>query len=478
MSSPSTSFEDARRAAQQTLQQLCPSLDSTQRARLAREHRAFVRARKVPDADTLLHLILFYTHASRSLRMTTWFALVAFQITLCEQSLRERFAQCANWLRALVREQLAAFASLDSPLRTHLQIVDSSVLCRPGAQGTEWRVHVVFEPGQLAPTSVEVTDAHGAEGLDRGEIATDSLVLGDRNYGRYREVRTARERGVHLLARTHLQTQPMHDAQGHARTAHHWTDLADAGQFDHAVQLHHRGGPALPARLLMRPLPPEMAARARQKVHQKAKKTGRVPDATALHLAGYLCLLTTLSMEKLRVDEACALYRIRWQVECFFKRAKSLGKLDQIEGTPALVETQIWAHLLTLCAHETQRPVEALEKLQTSESTHRPASPWRWLKVHLITLLAPLMWLAHLGAREVSVRAQDERLRERARRRGRQPLWEMSRWWRGAQELGNGLPEALSWRLWCVAKKLVVSPLRARGLLRAVSVLRVQVPPG
>jgi hypothetical protein len=101
-----------------------------------------------------------------------------------------------------------------------------------------------------------------------------------------------------------------------------------------------------------------------------------------------------------------------------------------------------------LCAHETQRPVEALEKLQTSESTHRPASPWRWLKVHLITLLAPLMWLAHLGAREVSVRAQDERLRERARRRGRQPLWEMSRWWRGAQELGNGLPEALSWRLW------------------------------
>jgi hypothetical protein len=31
---------------------------------------------------------------------------------------------------------------------------------------------------------------------------------------------------------------------------------------------------------------------------------------------------------------------------------------------------------------------------------------------------------------------------------------------------------------WCVAKKLAVSPLRARGLLRAVSVLRVQVPPG
>jgi hypothetical protein len=448
MEPPSTSCEDAWRAAQQTLQRLCPSLDSAQRAHLAREHKAFVRARKVPDADTLLHLILFYTHASRSLRMTTWFALVAFRITLCEQSLRERLAQCAGWLRALVLKQLAAFASLPSPLRTRLRIVDGSVLCRPGAKGTEWRVHVVFEPGQLAPTSVEVTDAHGAEGLDQGEIASDSVVLGDRNYGRYREVRTARERGLHLLARTHLQTQPMHDAQGRARTAQHWTNLADAGQFDHAVQLHQRGEPALSARLLMRPLPPEMAERARQKVRQKAKKKGRVPDALALHLAGYLCLLTTLSVEELSVDEACALYRIRWQVECFFKRAKSLGKLGKIEGKAALVETQIWAHLLVLCAQETQRPVEALEKIETSTWTHRPASPWRWLQVQLLVLVGPLVWLAHLGANEVSVRAQDERLRERGRRRGRHPLWEMSGWWQRAQGLGNGLPEALSWRLW------------------------------
>ena len=64
----STSLDDAKRAALQTLHRLSPSLDAPQRARLAREHGALVRARKVPDADTLLHLLLFYTHACRSLR--------------------------------------------------------------------------------------------------------------------------------------------------------------------------------------------------------------------------------------------------------------------------------------------------------------------------------------------------------------------------------------------------------------------------
>ena len=442
----STSLDDAKRAALQTLHRLSPSLDAPQRARLAREHGALVRARKVPDADTLLHLLLFYTHACRSLRLTAWFALVAFQIRICEQSLRERFAQCSGWLRALVCAQLAACASLTTPLRTRLRIVDGSVLCRPGAEGTEWRLHVVFEPGQFAPTSVEVTDAHGAEGLDRGELAEGSLVLGDRNYGRYREVKTARERGVHLLARTHLQTQAMHDAQGRSCSALHWADLADRGKFDHVVQLHQRGAPVLEARLLILPLPTEMAARARQKVCQKARKKGKTPDATALRLAGYLCLLTTLAAEALSVEEACSLYRIRWQVECFFKRAKSLGRLGQIEGKPALVETQIWARLLTLCAHETQRPPEALERRLTSASTHRPASPWRWLQTKVLELLGPLLWLASQGARETSVPEQDARLRERARRRGRSPAWESAakRW----RELENVLSQALSWRLW------------------------------
>ncbi len=408
----------ARRAAQASLERLMATVPASERSRLAHQHKAFQRARAIDNPDRLLVLLLFYTFVKFSLRLTSWFARVAYNLTICDQSLGERFQNCGPWLRALVIAQLAATTRLAVPLRTRLRIVDGSVLCRPGAEGTEWRVHMVFEPGASAPTSVEVTDAHGAEGLDQGVQQALTLDLGDRNYGRYKEVKAARDNHVNLLARTHLQTQPLNDADGTAHTPRHWTALADRQLCDHVVQVTRGEDPPPPARLIMVALPAEVAGRARQKVRKAASKKGKTPNELALHLAGYLCLLTTLNNTELSVVEACSLYRIRWQVECFFKRAKSLAFLGAIHGGTKLVEAQIWARLLSLCGHETQRPWEANVRPLKSARTGRPPTPWRWLQCLRLVWLAPLAMLAALGARGVSAAEQDNALRERPRQRG------------------------------------------------------------
>ena len=418
MEEESTEMSTARRAAETSLERLTGNVGPAERARLAREHKAFVRARGVPNPDTLLLLILFYTHANVSLRLTAWFACVAFGLTLGDERLRQRFQKAGPWLRALVLATLATPARLAVPLRGRLRIVDGSVLCRPGATGTEGRVHVFFEPGSHVPSGIEVTDAHGAEGLNQGPLEPDTLVIGDRNYGRYREVKTARERKVDLLARTPLPTQPLLDEAGKACPARRWTDAADGGTIDHAVQLTHGHDPALPARLVIVPLPVEVAGRARQKRRKAAKKKGKTVDALALHMAGYLCLLTTMSKEKLSAQEACALYRIRWSIELFFKRAKSLGHLGKIRGKEELVQTQIWARLLSVGGDEAQRPEEASERRVNEHGTGRPPTLWRWMQVLRILWLAPLAWLAAVGQRQRSKRELDRILRERSRRRG------------------------------------------------------------
>jgi hypothetical protein len=418
MTDNETALAVAKRAAYASLEQLTGAVGPAQRARLAHNHKAFQRARAIPNPDVLLLLLLFYTHADVSLRLTTWFALVGFGITISAESLADRFRHCGPWLKALVCAQLAATARLTVPSRTRLRIVDGTVLCRPGATGTEWRVHLVYEPGASAPRSVEVTDAHGAEGLNQGVQEEHTLVLGDRNYGRYREVQTARARHVELLARTHLQTQPMQDANGIARTPRWWTAAAEQGRLDHPVQLTRGGDPVLTARLLVVPLPPEVAGRTRQKVRKAAAKKGKSPDALALHLAGYLCLLTTLGPDGLSVQEACSLYRIRWQVELFFKRAKSLAHLDAIRGGDTLVQAQVWARLLSLCDDEARRPSEATCRPKTTARTGRPAALWRWLQVARLIWIAPFALLALLKSPSVALRDQEDRLRERPRRRG------------------------------------------------------------
>ena len=149
-----------------------------------------------------------------------------------------------------------------------------------------------------------------------------------------------------------------------------------------------------------------------------AKKKGKQPDALALHLAGYLCLLTTLALDVLSVAEACALYRIRWQVECFFKRAKSVGNLDVIRGGDTLVDAQIWARLLCLCDQETRRPHEASVRITSAAKTGRPSALWRWLQVMRLVWVAPLALLASLRFQSVPAAEQDRILRERPRKRG------------------------------------------------------------
>ena len=55
-------------AAKASLEQLSGCLSAEERARLARHHHAFQRARVLRDPDTLLLCLLFYVHANASLR--------------------------------------------------------------------------------------------------------------------------------------------------------------------------------------------------------------------------------------------------------------------------------------------------------------------------------------------------------------------------------------------------------------------------
>jgi hypothetical protein len=128
MTDKDTTMAVAKREAFAALDRLTRTVGAAARAQLAKEHKAFQRARAIPDSDTLLLLLLFYTHTDMSLRVTAWFAHVGLGLAIRDQSLGDRFRQCDAWVRALVRAQLAATSTLAVPLRTRLRIVDGSVL--------------------------------------------------------------------------------------------------------------------------------------------------------------------------------------------------------------------------------------------------------------------------------------------------------------------------------------------------------------
>ncbi len=82
-------------------------------------------------------------------------------------------------------------------------------------------------------------------------------------------------------------------------------------------------------RLVMIRVPQEIAARNRQKAHEKAMAHGRKASQESLAWCDWAAYLTTCEGELLSWKEVVFLYRTRWQIELLFKLWKSHLQLDK-----------------------------------------------------------------------------------------------------------------------------------------------------
>ena len=107
---------------------------------------------------------------------------------------------------------------------------------------------------------------------------------------------------------------------------------ASRGDRGTVVFVPYQNEAPLRARLLCLPLPPDRAAKSRAVLRRNAAKKGRAPSRFALRQADYFWLLTTLPVEVANDDLVLEIYRIRWQIELYFKRLKSLLDLDGLRA--------------------------------------------------------------------------------------------------------------------------------------------------
>ena len=71
-------------------------------------------------------------------------------------------------------------------------------------------------------------------------------------------------------------------------------------------------------------LPPEKVGLARKRIEKRAQKKGRLVSFNSLVLAGWLLLITTLDELDWPATDVLRLYRVRWQIELFFRWLKCI----------------------------------------------------------------------------------------------------------------------------------------------------------
>jgi DDE family transposase len=323
---------------------------------LAKACGAVERWRNIKNGEELLRLILAYAIEDLSLRSTAaWSTQAALELK--DTSVLHRLRKAPPLLEKVLAHLLTKQLRAESAPGPVFRINDATVLSIPGSQGTDWRLHVVYDPVHCCLRQVEITDHQGGERLDRDRPQRGDIVCGDRGLAHARGIHAVSEAGAYVLLRMHWQNIRLQDAQGQPLDMDQTLKRADARDVGTTVYVPLAGKDPVPARLLIRPLPTEAAHRNRQHLRRNAAKKGRTPQAPTLRLAGYFCVLTTLPVALASDDVVLELYRIRWQIELFFKRCKGLLHFDQLRAfNPDLVRTYCLAKLIEVtliqCLHE------------------------------------------------------------------------------------------------------------------------------
>ena len=125
-----------------------------------------------------------------------------------------------------------------------------------------------------------------------------------------------------------------------------WLQSLRQSLFDGWTQLGQTD--PLPVRLIARRCPASIAAERRRRCHARAKKACRgAPSRLQLAACDWQVWATNVPESVLSAPEVDTVYRCRWQIELFFKRAKSLGGWQiQTRNRANRVLVELWAKLL------------------------------------------------------------------------------------------------------------------------------------
>ena len=139
------------------------------------------------------------------------------------------------------------------------------------------------------------------------------------------------ERLAYILSRLNTQTGLL-TPYGEAIDLLSLAQSRGCEAFEIDILMGKRRKHQLPCRLIVLPVPQQVADRRRYKAKEKARRQNKAIRKRTLTLMGWTFFVTNVPADMLSIEQIAALYAVRWQVELVFKLCKSHCGLNHIAG--------------------------------------------------------------------------------------------------------------------------------------------------
>ena len=325
---------------------------------MARSTGALRRARDVPDAESLLRLLLMHVANGYSLAETAARA-AQLGMELSAVAVFKRLRASEEWLRWLAEQQRGtqrlAVESQGRPVRA----VDATTVSEPGSTGTDWRVHYAVNLANLQCDFFELTGVEGGETLRRIPVRAGDIMMGDRIYATPVGVAHVKAAEADIVVRLNRQSLPLFDAENRMNVLRLFRKMRVGQTQEWSTQVKHPDGGWVQGRLIALKRSAEATRVARRRLEINASKKQKTVSPESWEAAQYFFLWTTLA-KSFAASGVLELYRLRWQIELAFKRMKSIMGLGHLpKKDPA--SARAWLHGKIFASLLVERMVEAAD---------------------------------------------------------------------------------------------------------------------
>jgi hypothetical protein len=332
---------------------------------MARTSGALRRARDIPDAGSLLRLLLIHVANGYSLVETAVRAR-QFGIEVSAVAVFKRLRAAEEWLRWLADQERGTRSSALESQGRPVRVVDATTVSEPGSTGTDWRLHYSLNLANLQCDFFELTAGkEGGETLRRVPVRAGDILMGDRIYATPAGVAHVLNAGADLVVRLNRQTLPQFGSSGErVKVLRLFKQLRAGKPQEWPTQVPRSNGRWMRGRLIALRRSAEATRLARRRLERKASKRQEKVSQDSWQAAQYFALWTTLQ-SSFSAATVLELYRLRWQIELAFKRMKSLLGLGHLpKKDPA--SARAWLHGKLFVSLLVERMLEAADSF----------SPW------------------------------------------------------------------------------------------------------
>lgn len=314
----------------------------------AKELGALRRCRKVPDAETLLRVLLIHLAEGCSLRETAARASRGGVVNLSDVAIMDRLRMSGEWFRWMntqimskwvARQPATVFGS-----RWNVRVVDGTRVKEPGPTGSSWCIHYCIDLPSLGCHALNLCDKRGnGESFTQFAVEPGDLFVGDRAYGVRRGIFHVAGGGGDVLARFAMSNLPLQTPRGSAfNLLKHLRTLKGTRIGQWPVRLEWRNQ-VLGGRVCAIGKSRQATEKAQKRVRRQCQKNDTKPRPETLEAAAYTFVFTTVQSEDLDPTQVLEMYRGRWQIEIVFKRLKSILGLGHLRKTDERAATA-WIH--------------------------------------------------------------------------------------------------------------------------------------